>query len=64
MTNDECQMSNGKWFLLVGLFVGALGLASCSSGNSSEGLRVYPKAVGAADEASAIQSLRTIVIEQ
>ena len=35
-------------------------LISCSSGNSSEGLRVYPKAVGAADEGSAIQALRTI----
>ena len=64
MTNDECQMTNGKWSLLVGLFVGALVLASCSSGDSSKGLGVYPKSVGAADEASAIQSLRTIATAQ
>jgi hypothetical protein len=64
MTNDDCQMTNGKWSLLVGLFVGALVLASCSSGNSSKGLGVYPKAMGGADEASAIQSLRTIATAQ
>ena len=57
-------MTNGKWSLLVGLFAAALGLASCSSGNSSEGLRVYPKTIGAADEASAIQALRTIATAQ
>jgi hypothetical protein len=40
-------------------------LMSCSSGsNSSGGLGVYPKAVGAADEASAIGSLRTIATAQ
>lgn len=39
-------------------------LASCSSGNSSGGPGVYPKAVGAADETSAIQSLRTIATAQ
>ena len=58
------MMTNGKWSLLVGLLVGALVLASCSSGNSSNGLGVYPKAVGGADEASAIQSLRTIATAQ
>ena len=42
-------------FVLIALF-----LASCSSTKPSEGLGVYPKAVGAADEASAIQALRTI----
>ena len=57
-------MRNGKWSLLPGLLVGALVLASCSSGSSSEGSGVYPKAVGAADEASAIQSLRTIATAQ
>ena len=41
------------------LFVLLLLFSSCG-GRSSEGLGVYPKAVGAADEASAIQSLRTI----
>jgi hypothetical protein len=45
---------------LVGLLVALVLLASCSSGNSTDGLRVYPKAMGAADEASAIQALRTI----
>jgi hypothetical protein len=64
MTDGECQMTDGKWFLLGALFVGALVLASCSSGDSSKGLGVYPKAVGAADEASAIQALRTIVTAQ
>ena len=64
MTNERCQMTNGKWSLLVGLFGAALVLASCSSGNSSEGLRVYPKAMGSADEASAIQALRTIATAQ
>jgi hypothetical protein len=65
MKNEKlCQMTNGKWSLLVGLLVGALAFASCSSGSPSEGLRVYPKAVGAADEASAIQSLRTIATAQ
>ena len=58
------MMTNGKWSLLVGLLVGALVLASCSSGNSSNGLGVYPKAEGGADEASAIQSLRTIATAQ
>jgi len=64
MTNDEYQVTSGKWSLLVGLLVGALVLASCSSGNSSNGLGVYPKALGGADEASAIQSLRTIATAQ
>jgi hypothetical protein len=64
MTNQKCQMMNGKWPALFGLFVGALLLAACSSGNSSEGLGVYPKAMGAADEASAIQTLRTIATAQ
>lgn len=43
----------------VGLFLGLLLLASCAA-NKSEGLGVYPKAMGAADEGSAIQTLRTI----
>ncbi len=58
------MMTNEKWSLLVGLLVSALVLASCSSGNSSNGLGVLPKAVGGADEASAIQSLRTIATAQ
>ena len=45
--------------LLSGLLICACFLTSCS-GNSSEGLGVYPKAVGAADEGSTIQALRTI----
>ena len=54
MPNEKCQMTNGKWFLLIC----ALFLASCTS--SSGGLGVYPKAVGASDEGFTIQSLRTI----
>jgi hypothetical protein len=47
------------------LFILFLLFASCGgSSNSSDGLGVYPKAVGAADEASAIQSLRTIASAQ
>ena len=64
MTNDEFQMTNGKWSLLVGLFFFVVVFASCSSGDSSKGLGVYPKSLGAADEASAIQSLRTIATAQ
>jgi hypothetical protein len=47
----------------LALFVFLLMLSSCG-GKSSEGLEVYPKAVGAADEASAIQALRTIATAQ
>ncbi len=54
MKNEKCQMTNGKWFLLICVPF----LTSCSS--SSEGLGVYPKAVGASDEGFTIQSLRTI----
>jgi hypothetical protein len=57
-------MRNGKWPSLVGLLVATVILASCSSGSSSEGLGVSPKSLGAADEASAIQSLRTIATAQ
>jgi hypothetical protein len=44
---------------LLALFLSILLLASCS-GNSSAGLGALPKAMGAADEASAIQTVRTI----
>ncbi|SRR5258707_1709232 len=64
MASGRYQTINERWSLLVGLFAGALVLASCSSGDSSKGLGVYPKALGAADEASAIQSLRTIATAQ
>jgi hypothetical protein len=60
----ENQMKNERWSAVLGLcFVGLL-FASCSSSDSSKGLGVYPKAVGAADEASAIQALRTIATAQ
>ena len=52
--------SISRLVVLPGLLICAFFLLSCSSGNSSEGLRVYPKAMGAADEGSAIQALRTI----
>jgi hypothetical protein len=45
------------WFLLACL------LSSCSS-SGSEGLGTLPKAVNAADETSAVQSLRTIASAQ
>lgn len=51
--------SNQRRIKLIAVLVIVAGLASCT-GNSSQGLGVYPKAVGAADETSAIQALRTI----
>jgi hypothetical protein len=45
------------------LLLGCCLLWSCSSSNT-EGLRAYPKAVGAADEGAAIQNLRTIANAQ
>ena len=44
---------------LLALLLSVVLLASCA-GSSSEGLGVYPKAMGAADEGSTIQALRTI----
>jgi hypothetical protein len=44
---------------MLGLLVSLVLLAACS-GNSSAGLGALPKAMGAADEISAIQTLRTI----
>jgi hypothetical protein len=53
--------SSGKLFEAAGLFLALALLASCSSGGSTGGgLDAYPKAMGAADEASTIQALRTI----
>ena len=59
---------------LVGLIVFPLAIWSigCSSGSSSgssagnspDGLNAYPRALGASDEASAIQALRTIATAQ
>ena len=46
-------------FLVTMLF-----FMSCSPKNSSEGLNVYPKAVEAADEGFAIQSLKMIATAQ
>jgi len=49
--------------LLIALAVGLF--AGCSTaGNGSEGLGAYPKSMGAADEGSAIQALRTIATAQ
>ena len=44
----------------IAMVLAALFITSCSSGDPSKGLGVYPKAMGAADEGSAIQALRTI----
>jgi hypothetical protein len=57
-------MKNGKWLVLIGVLITTFGIASCSSADSSKGVGVYPKAMGAADEASAIQALRTIATAQ
>ena len=43
----------------LGLF-GLLLLAACSGSSSSEGVNALPKSIAAADETSAIQTLRTI----
>src|SRR6266404_9640362 len=64
MTNDKWQMTYGRWSSLAGLLFVALAFSSCPTSDSSKGLGVYPKAVSAADEASAIQSLRTIATAQ
>ena len=64
MTNHKRRMINERWPSVLGLCFVALVFASCSSGDSSKGLGVYPKALGAADEASAIQALRTIATAQ
>ncbi len=55
---NRIQIKSGIWLLLLVCCL----VAACS--NASEGLRAYPKAVGAADEASAIQALRTIATAQ
>src|ERR1051325_2262022 len=53
------HVKNGRLILLLACCL----VWSCSSSNT-EGLRAYPKAVGAADEGSAIQNLRTIANAQ
>jgi hypothetical protein len=60
--DQKHQVKGSRWNCrgLVGLAICALSVLSGACGNSSEGLRVYPKAVGAADEGYAIQALRTI----
>lgn len=49
----------GRLIAPLGIVLGLVLLTSCGA-NKSEGLGVYPKAMGAADEGSAIQTLRTI----
>ena len=61
--NTERTGSRVKLARLVTLVVVCLLLVSCSS-SGSDGLGAYPKAVGAADEGSAIQNLRTIANAQ
>ncbi len=56
--NSTVGFIGARGVLLVPLLV--ISLNACSSSKQSEGLGVYPKAVGLADETSAIQSLRTI----
>ena len=57
-------MPIGNWIVLFAVVVSPLGFAACSSGSSSGGAGVYPKAVSAVDETSAIQSLRAIANAQ
>src|SRR5437588_9454888 len=49
------SFSKESWLLISMLL-----LVSCSSANSSEGARAYPKALGTSDQAFAIQALRMI----
>ena len=49
-----------RTFARVTALLVAVCVASCGPADSNKGLGVYPKAMGAADEASAIQALRTI----
>lgn len=51
---------SGKWLVLVLLLL----LSSCTAGDSSGGAGAYPKTITAADESSAIQTLRTIATAQ
>jgi hypothetical protein len=53
----NCRISTTTALLFVALL-------SFSCGTKTEGPAVYPKAVGAADEGSAIQALRTIASAQ
>jgi hypothetical protein len=53
------RITFGRSVGAVGILLSLILLASCAA-NKSEGLGVYPKAMGAADEGSAIQTLRTI----
>ena len=58
MMNSTGGFIGARGVLLLPLLL--MSLNACSSSKQSEGLGVYPKAVGVADETSAIQSLRTI----
>jgi len=55
------KTKNGSWIWLV---LAVLVLLSSCTGDSSGGAGVYPKAVSAVDETSAIQTLRTIATAQ
>lgn len=60
MTTIQWTIEKRNWIWLVAVLL----LASCSSGNSSQGLGAYPKSVSAVDETSTIQTLRTIATAQ
>lgn len=59
---EECERMKTELLKVVNiaLVLVALFITSCSSGDPSKGLGAYPKAMGAADEGSTIQALRTI----
>src|SRR5260370_36416857 len=58
------MLSQSRKVVIMILFASSAALVVACSSNSSEGLRAYPKAMGAADEAFAIQALRTIATAQ
>jgi hypothetical protein len=58
------QLPNRKWIALLAIVASGFAFGGCSSGSSSQAPTAYPKAMAAADEASAIQTLRTIANAQ
>ena len=56
----KLRTRNGSLFLAVACLL----FASCARSSSSDGLGALPKSVAAADETSAIQTLRTVATAQ
>ena len=62
VTEETTRIYRNQVYGAISLLFACL-VSSCSS-SGKEGLGAYPKAVGASDEASAIQALRTIATAQ